>query len=142
MTRYLLDTNIVSDLVRDAPSPAIQAWMGDQRDDTLHIATMTLAEIWRGVLQMSQGRRRQEFEHWFHGPDGPPRLFAGRILPFDDAAAMAWARLMAEGALAGRPRSALDTIIAAIALANNCVVVTGNTRHFAGIETLNPMQPT
>jgi toxin FitB len=67
-------------------------------------------------------------------------LFAGRVLPFDERAGILWARLMADGKTEGRPRSALDMIIAAVAEANDCVVVTDNEQDFAGIETLNPLR--
>jgi predicted nucleic acid-binding protein len=67
-------------------------------------------------------------------------LFAGRVLPFDERAGLIWARLMAEGTAKGRPRSALDTIIAAIAEANDCVVVTDNEKDFAGIVIVNPLR--
>ncbi|HEY2134839.1 MAG TPA: PIN domain-containing protein, partial [Xanthobacteraceae bacterium] len=77
----------------------------------------------------------------FAGPEGPRSLFAGRVLPFDEQAALAWARLMADGKARGRPRSALDTIIAAVAEANGCIVVTGNERDFVGVEMVNPMRP-
>ncbi|MBP0650411.1 PIN domain-containing protein, partial [Mycobacterium tuberculosis] len=70
----------------------------------------------------------------------PQALFAGRILAFDDGAALVWARLMAEGKAAGRPRSALDMIIAAVAEANGCVVVTDNERDFHGVEVVNPVR--
>jgi predicted nucleic acid-binding protein len=58
----------------------------------------------------------------------------------DEPATLAWARLMAEGTAAGRPRSALDMIIAAVAEANGCIVVTNNERDFAGVEILNPIR--
>jgi toxin FitB len=67
-------------------------------------------------------------------------LFAGRVLAFDAAAALIWARLMADGTARGRPRSGLDTIIAAVAEANNCVVVTDNEKDFEGIEIVNPLR--
>jgi len=65
-------------------------------------------------------------------------LFAGRILAFDEKAGLFWAGLMAEGNAAGRPRSGLDMIIAAIAGANDCIVVTDNDKGFAGVQVLNP----
>ena len=81
----------------------------------------TIAEIRRGVLQAPAGRKRDQLEAWFAGPEGPSALFAGRVLPFDEAAGLVWAQLMAEGTAKVRPRNALDTIIAATADANNCV---------------------
>jgi toxin FitB len=79
-------------------------------------------------------------EGWFSGREGPQALFAGRLLAFDEKAALIWARLMADGTARGRPRSALDMIIAAVAEANDCVVVSDNEKDFAGVEMVNPMR--
>lgn len=140
MTRYLLDTNIVSNLVRPHPTPSLLDWMAEQNDNRLFIASLTVAEIQRGILELSVGRRRDELERWFAGPEGPQALFAGRVLSFDEKAALIWARLIAEGRLVGRPRSGLDMIIAAVAEANDCIIVTDNERHFAGMLFVNPVR--
>jgi hypothetical protein len=137
----LLDTNIISNVTKPAPSASLLAWMSEQADENLFIASLTVAEIWFGVLEKPAGRKRAQLESWFAGPEGPHALFAGRVLPFDEKAGLIWARLMAEGARAGRPRSALDTILAAVAEANDCIVVTDNERDFAGLQFINPMRP-
>ena len=138
--RYLLDTNILSNFTRPTPSPSLIAWMTEQADDDLFIASLTLAELRRGVLEKPAGKRRDELDAWFTGPQGPQALFANRILAFDARAALAWAALMAQGKAGGRPRSALDMIIAAVAAANDCVIVTDNERDFAGIDAINPLR--
>lgn len=79
-------------------------------------------------------------EAWFTGPDGPQALFAGRVLPFDEKAGLIWARLMADGTAKGRPRSSLDMIIAAVAEANGCLVVTDNEKDFTGLKFANPLR--
>ena len=140
MTRYLLDTNIISNVVKPRPSDALLSWMSIQRDEDLFITSLTVAEIRRGILEKPRGKKRDLLDLWFSGPEGPQALFAGRILPFDDKAALVWARLMAQGKTAGKPRSGLDTIIAAVAVANDCVVVTDNEKDFAGIEVFNPVR--
>ena len=140
MTRYLLDTNIISNVVKPQPSEALLVWMGAQQDEDLFIASLTVAEIRRGILEKPKGKKRDVLEAWFSGPEGPQALFAGRILGFDDNAALIWARLMAEGKAAGHPRSALDMIVAAIAGANNCVIVTDNEKDFAGLRMVNPIR--
>lgn len=139
MTRYLLDTNILSNLVKPQPSASLMEWMAAQPDEDLFISALTVAEIRRGILEKPRGKKRDALEAWFAGPEGPQALFAGRVLAFDDKAALIWARLMAEGKAAGRPRSALDMIIAAVAGANDCVVVTDNERDFVELQIFNPM---
>ena len=142
MSRYLLDTNIISSVTKPVPPESLLAWMAEQADENLFISALTIAEVRRGVLEKPAGRKRDQLEAWFAGPEGPSSLFAGRVLPFDEKAALVWARLMAEGKAQGRSRSALDTIIAAIAEANECIVVTDNERDFIGVETFNPLRNT
>ena|SRR5687768_1065792 len=138
--RFLLDTNIISNITKPVPSESLVAWMAEQMDQDLFIASLTVAEIRRGVLEKPAGERRDQLEAWFSGPEGPQALFAGRVLPFDEKAALIWARLMADGKARRRPRSGFDTIIAAVAEANDCIVVTDNEKDFAGIEILNPLR--
>jgi predicted nucleic acid-binding protein len=140
VTRYVIDTNIISNITKPLPSEALAAWLADQADQDLFIASLTVAEIRRGLLEKPPGKRRRELERWFAGPDGPQALFAGRVLAFDEAAVLIWARLMAEGTATGRPRSALDMIIAAVAEANDCIVVTDNEKDFAGVKIVNPLR--
>jgi toxin FitB len=138
--RYLLDTNIVSNITKPAPSESLVAWMAEQADTDLFVASLTVAEIMRGILEKPAGKKRSQLEAWFSGPEGPQALFADRILAFDTKAALIWGRLMADGKRKGRPRSGLDTIIAAIAEANGCVVVTDNEKGFGGIDIVNPLR--
>lgn len=142
MTRYLLDTSIISNVLRARPSESLLAWMAEQQDEDLYIASLTVAEIRRGILEKPRGRKRDALDAWFSGPEGPQALFAGRILSFDDRAGLIWARLMAEGRAGGRPRSALDMIIAAVADTNDCVVVTDNEKDFFGLQVVSPMRRT
>ena len=138
--RYLLDTNILSNATKPAPSEALLVWMAEQTDTDLFISSLTVAEIRRGVLEKPAGKKRDQLESWFTGPEGPQALFADRILAFDEKAGLIWARLMADGKAKGRPRSGLDTIIAAVAEANGCVVVTNNEKDFQDIEIINPLR--
>jgi predicted nucleic acid-binding protein len=140
VTRYLLDTNILSETLRPQPAEGLLHWMEAQADAALCIAALTLAELRRGILLLPRGRRRTALQAWFEGEEGPPRLFAGRILSFDHRAALRWAELMAEGQRLGRPRSALDMIIAATAEAHGCMIVTANARDFWGLPVLDPVR--
>jgi toxin FitB len=140
VSKFLLDTNILSEAVKPRPDMALQEWMLGQRESSLYISTLSVAEIWRGILEKAPGRKRRELESWFRGAEGPSHLFRGRVLSFDERAAIIWGELMAEGRAKGRPRSALDMVIAAIGVANGCVIVSGNARHFEGLAVLNPMR--
>ena len=90
MTDYLLDTNIVSDVTRLAPSQRLVDWLAEQDDQRLFIASLTLGEVGRGILALPTGRKRKALEAWFLGAEGPAALFAGRILSFDSRAALEW----------------------------------------------------
>jgi predicted nucleic acid-binding protein len=140
VTRYLLDTNIISNVTKPTPSAALLKWLAEQTDQDLYISALTVAEIRRGLLEKPVGKKRAVLEAWFAGPEGPQALFAGRVLPFDDTAGLTWARLMADGTAQGRPRSALDMIIAAIAEANDCIIVTDNEKDFIGLKFVNPLR--
>ena len=140
MTRYLLDTNIISNAVKPKPSQSLVAWMANQADEDLFLSSLTIAEIRRGLSEKPAGKKRDQLERWFSGPEGPQALFAGRVLPFDEKSALIWARLMAEGTVRGRPRSALDMIIAAVAEANGCLIVTDNESDFEGLAIVNPLR--
>ena len=138
--RYLLDTSILINVTKPTPSESLLAWMASQADEDLFIASLNVAEIRRGVLEKQAGKQRDRLEAWFDGPEGPRALFASRVLPFDEAAGLIWARLMAQGKAKSRPRSARDMIIAVVAEANGCVTVTNNERDFEGVEVLNPLR--
>jgi len=80
VTRYVLDTNIISHVIKPRPSEALTTWMADQVDEDLFIASLTVAEIRRGLLEKPAAKKRRELERWFAGPEGPQALFAGRCL--------------------------------------------------------------
>ena len=140
LTRYLLDTNVISNITKPDPSESLLEWMGVRSDGDLFISSLTVAEIRRGILDKPKGKKRERLEAWFAGPEGPQSLFKGRILPFDEKAGLVWARLMSEGRAAGKPRRDLDMIVAAVAETNECVIVTDNERHFSGLDVLNPLR--
>ena len=81
MTRFLLDTNIMSSVTKQIPSDALLAWMADQNDDDLFISALTIAEIWRGLLEKPKGKKRSLLAAWFAGPEGPQALSPGACFP-------------------------------------------------------------
>jgi toxin FitB len=140
VSRYLLDTNIISNPLKPLPSAPLVVWLADQADEDLYTTSLNLAEIWDGILELPSGKRRRALEEWFSGPRGPLTFFGNRILSFDVECALVWGKLMSEGMKVGRPRDPVDIIVAAVAEANNCILVTDNEKHFAGIRFINPMR--
>jgi predicted nucleic acid-binding protein len=130
----LLDTNILTEAIRPRPDPSVALWLQNYPPEALFIASVVLGEVWQGLAALPEGRRKLQLLSWFAGSSGPRSLFAGRILPLDEMAAMQWAEFIAAGRMAGRPRSPLDMQIAAIAKVNGCAVVTLNQADFAPLK--------
>ena len=126
----ILDTNVVSELMRPAPSSAVVSWVSRRDAPTLFFSAVSEAELRLGVAIMPAGRRRDEIEAAIEAMLRED--FASRILPFDSAAARAYAEIAAARRAAGRPVATMDVQIAAIARSHNMAVATRNTRDFTG----------
>ena len=137
----ILDTNIISGACRRQPEERIIRWLDAQAPDTLYICTMSLAEIFSGIAQMPQGRRREKLrEDTLHLL---MELFDGeRILTFDEAAAAAYATMQAKAKAQGTPIGVADGIIAATAISRGFAVASGDVQPFkaAGLEVINPWE--
>ena len=134
----LLDTNIVSELMRRAPSPAVMSWLGAQPASSLFISAVTEAELRYGVMLLPEGRWRADLMTALEAMLAED--FAARILPFDSAAAVAFAVIAASRRQAGKPISQFDAQIAAIAHSRGAALATRNVADFAecGVEIINP----
>jgi predicted nucleic acid-binding protein len=132
---YLIGTNVISELTRAKPAPAVVAWFDETADDALHLSALTVGELRRGVEKLPSGKRKEKLRNWLEHE--LPAWFAGRLLPIDAAVADTWGRLQAS---AGRNLPAVDSLIAATALHHHLRLVTRNTADFAvaGLETINP----
>jgi toxin FitB len=133
----LLDTNVLSALMRREPDRAVIAWLDDQPAESIWTTTITVFEIRTGIELLEQGRRRRQLEQAFG------KLLAedlgGRVQSFDQAAALAAASIAAARQLVGRPVEIRDVEIAGIATARRATLATRNTRHFAdlGVELVD-----
>ena len=134
----VLDTNVVSELMQAEPSSTVLAWLDDRPTRELFVTSVTEAEIRTGIAFLPEGARRRGLaeaaERLFGG------LFAGRVLPFDSAAARGYAAIAAARRAAGRPLSQTDGQIAAIARSRGMTVATRNVRDFSGteVEVIDP----
>ena len=137
---YLLDTNVLSEVRRPAPSPKVLAWLDEVDEDRSFISVISLAELRRGVVLMDGGRRKEALAAWL--VRDLPERFAGRIVPIDPEIAERWGDLMAESRKSGRALSPMDGFLAATALCRQITLVTRNTKDFAllGVPLLNPWE--
>jgi hypothetical protein len=134
----LLDTNVLSELMKAAPAESVVRWFSTQPATSLYTTSITQAEVLHGILLLPPGRRRSAFEA---AADAMfEEEFAGRILPFGSDAAHPYARIAAERRRAGRPISHFDAQIAAIAHCAGAAVASRNVADFdgCGIEMINP----
>ena len=138
----IIDTNIVSELMKESPAGEVVSWMNDQEASELFLTTITLGEIGYGLEILPQGKRRLQLEQGFERVIA--EAFTGRILDFDEQAARLYGALMVRCKAIGRPLSILDGQIASIARAKGCAVATRNVRDFAecGVDILNPFELT
>ena len=134
----LLDTNVVSEVMRVAPSPAVLAWLNDEDSAALFISTVTIAEIEYGLRVLPDGKRRTELRDRFE--QFVARSFEGRIRDFDQAAARCYGDVMGGRKEIGRPMSVPDGQIAAIARSRSYSVATRNVADFVdcGLTLVNP----
>lgn len=135
---WLLDTNVLSEVRRPAPSPKVLAWLDTIDEDRAFISVASIAELRRGIALLEDGRRRAALAAWL-AHDLPER-FAGRILPIGPAIAERWGNLMAQSRRSGIALSVMDGFFAATALTNDLALVTRNVKDFAAfdVKLFNP----
>lgn len=136
----LLDTNVISELIRPKPEPRVEAWLARQPSADVFISSITEAELRHGVAQLPRGKRRDALARAVE--DMLLHEFRGRILPFDSPAAIAFARIAVARQRAGMPISAFDAQIAAIALVHRAALATRNMTDFrhCGLDLIDPWQ--
>ncbi|WP_284165870.1 type II toxin-antitoxin system VapC family toxin [Frigidibacter sp. SD6-1] len=135
---FLIDTNVISELMRAAPAPSVLNWFSTQDPSTLYLSAVTEAELRTGIAILPAGQRREGLKAALDATIAED--FEGRILPFDSDAAKTYADIASMRGAAGRPIADADCQIASIARATGMPVVTRNTRDFegCGIDVINP----
>ena len=127
----ILDTNVISALMRERPEPSVREWLDRQPRSSIWTTAVTVFEVRAGLGIMALGRQRARLEREFVRI--VDRDLDGRVLPFDRPAAEKTAALMAERRLSGQTGELRDGMIAGIAIAKNATLATRNTRHFADL---------
>ncbi len=138
MSGFLLDTNVISELVKAKPEPKVTNWIDSVDENLLYLSVLTLGEIRKGIALLRDAPRRVALEAWLNS-DLALR-FAERILSIDGAVADRWGQLAADAAEARTPLPVIDGLLAATALHQNMTLVTRNTKDIVvtGVPVFNP----
>jgi len=136
--KYLLDTCLISELVKKEPNPAVVNWLDEQDEQKLFLSVLNLGELQKGIRKLPDGVKIDEPQAWV-ALDLVER-FTGRILDLDLETALCWGRLQGEAEQAGEKLPVMDSLIAATAAAHGLIVVTRNIRDIerCKVKVFNP----
>ena len=123
--RYLLDTCVISEVVKSKPNKNVISWLKKQDESSLFISVLTFGEIEKGIEKAPDKIRKKKLRLWVE--DDLKQRFEGRVLNIDLNTTTEWGILQGKSEQAGRPMPAIDGLIAVSGLVNNCIVVTRNT---------------
>ena len=137
---YLVDTCVISEVVRKRPAPEVVSWLAAQDEDRLFISVLSLGELHKGIARLDDSRRRRTLEAWVGGD--LERRFTGRIIPVDAEIAARWGRISGAAERAGRVIPVIDGLLAATALENGLTLATRDVSHMgpAGVDLFNPWE--
>ena len=137
---YILDTNVISELVAARPNPKVVNWIQSVDSNQVFLSVIAIGELKKGIEKLPDSDRKVKLDQWLHG-DLLVR-FENQTLIIDQETMLIWGRLIARLDMIGRPISAIDSLLAATALQWQYTLVTRNTTHFAlaGIALLNPWE--
>lgn len=132
---YLLDTNIISEMTRKNPEPAVLKWLTAIPSQNLYLSVLTLGELRKGIEKLNEGPQKNKLALWL--AHDLSELFADNILAIDCAVADRWGYI---AAMIPRPLPVIDVLLASTALTHNLKLVTRNVRDFSipGLEVINP----
>lgn len=135
---YLLDTNVISELVAKQPNPNVIRWIDGLEPNSVYLSVITIGELRKGIEKLPESRRKDALRAWLN--DDLLVRFSGHILELDIPVMLKWGELIGQLEQTGNPLPALDSLIAALALYHQCTLVTRNEDDFrgTGITLLNP----
>lgn len=136
--KYLLDTNVVSELVAKRPNPSVVRFVNSIDAHAAFISVITIGEIGKGIEKLPESDRKTALRDWLRSE--LLIRFDQRILGIDTNVMLRWAEMIAKSEQAGQPMGAMDSLVAAVAVASDCAIVTRNESHFAHlpVSVVNP----
>jgi len=136
----VLDTNVISEFMKQTPHAGVVAWLDAQNEPEVYLTAITAMELYLGVAPMPEGKNKRSLQASVQS--AVALWFKGKILPFNERAAAAYARIVAARKASGRPISVEDALIASICVENGATLATRNVRDFidTGIPLVNPWE--
>jgi predicted nucleic acid-binding protein len=136
--KYLLDTNVISELVARQPDPRVVQWLDSLDPNSIYLSVITIGELRKGIEKLPDSKRKETLRDWLN--DDLLIRFSGRILVLDVEVMLTWGTLMGQLEREGKPLPAMDSLIAALAQHHHCCLVTRDEGGFkaTGVTIVNP----
>lgn len=138
--KYLLDTMVISELVKSSPEQKVADWISKRNEQDFYLSVLTFGELWKGIEKLPKSRKQLDLKEWVD--TSLRQRFHNRILPVDLEVTQSWGKLQAKAESHGKPMPAIDGLIAATAYYHHLTVVTRNIDHMAAgeVELVNPWE--
>jgi len=136
--KYLLDTCLISELIKKEPYSAVVHWLDEQDEQSLFLSVLTIGELQKGISKLAASARKDELQAWVE--HDLTLRFTGRVIDIEIEAVLIWGRLQGECEQRGESLPVMDSLIAATAAAHRLVVVTRNVKDFerCQVRVCNP----
>ena len=134
---YLLDTCLLSELIRKEPNQGVLDWIKDKEESSLFLSVLTIGELRKGIVKLKPSTKKKELTLWFAELE---RRFKDRIIPIDIQISLKWGEIQANLEVNGNPMPTIDSLIVSTTLCKNLIVVTRNGKDMkqSHVEILNP----
>jgi predicted nucleic acid-binding protein len=138
--KYLLDTCVISELIKPQPNRSVVSWLQSQTENDLYLSVLSFGEIEKGIEKAVNEARKSKLKLWVE--EDLKQRFKGRILAIDLDVCTKWGEIQAKTELLGKPMPSIDGLIVVSALVNNCIMVTRNVKDMqqSGVELFNPWE--
>lgn len=135
---YLLDTCVISELIKKQPNSKLVQWLSEIEEANLFISVLTIGELHKGIEKLPDSRKKNKLHKWV--TYDMEKRFRNRIIDFDLHTATIWGKIQAKSEMSGQKLPAIDSLIAAVGISHDLIVVTRNTKDMesSGVDLLNP----
>ena len=135
--KYLIDTCVISELIKPNPNANVEKWFFSKAEDSLYVSVLTLGELKKGIIKLPESKKKTALAEWFNEIEN---RFSERTLNIDTEVAKTWGTVQGELEQQGEPMPAVDALIACIGITNSMTVVTRNTEDMerSGVSLINP----